>query len=146
MYQNIGLHTAEMLPKRSTDFALKYLHSAIYAHANHRLTISLIDAHLEFSSKETRDLIDIVTMLFNFIDVDAKNHPSERSIRAMKERVFCIIQSLPFQYLPKVIIVSSVHEDISKINRCPLPKRVSFTLSSITIGTNAANFDTILPR
>ena len=89
--QKIGLRPAEVLSDRHADSMLKHLHSAIDVHVNHGFTISSIDTDLEFSSIETRVLIDEVTAPFNIIDVDDKNHPAEHSISVTKELVHFIM-------------------------------------------------------
>jgi len=115
--------------------------TAVHAYTNNGFVIEIIDADLEFSSIEFRVIVDGYTVPFNILDVDLKNHPAERSIRVVKERVRCTLQSLPFSCIPKGIIVSAVYEAIEKINRLPRPRGISSTLSPLTIVTNTAKLD-----
>ena len=64
--------------------------------------MSSIDGDMEFECIETEFLVDRTQVPFNVLDPHAKNHPAERSIRTVKERVRIIIQSPPSPVSPKL--------------------------------------------
>ena len=96
---------------------------------------------MEFKLIEFWVIIDKVIVPFNILDADIKNYLAECLIQIIKEYIRYLIQSLPFEYISKAIIIGSISESLSKINLVPRENRISKTLSLLTIVANANKLD-----
>ena len=83
-------------------------------HKNNSYEVELIDSDLEF--KSVKDLIDVS---MNLTDPNDYVHPSEQSIHTVKEHLRYLLQSLPFTCGPKGIVVGTMFECASNLNRLP---------------------------
>jgi hypothetical protein len=81
---------------------------------------------MEFEKVKTElGLVDVNTTA-------AREHVAEieRGIRLLKERARCVVKSLPFQYLPKQIVIHLVYFVCMMVNAIPAAEGILQLLSS----------------
>jgi hypothetical protein len=86
---------------------------------------------MEFEKVKTElGLVDVNTTA-------AREHVAEieRGIRLLKERARCVVKSLPFQYLPKQIVIHLVYFVCMMVNAIPAAEGISQLLSPREIVT-----------
>ena len=136
MSENIGLRTSDVMPDREDPTILRFTKSIINTHHKQGFEVKTIDVDLEFDSLKEKLSIPV-----NVVDKNTHVHAVERSIRTIKERIRCTIQSLPFSCIPKLIIEGAVAEATENLNRLPRRGGVSPHLSPLTIVCNAPKLD-----
>ena len=86
---------------------------------------------MEFEKvKDELGLVDVNTTA-------AREHVAEieRGIRLLKERSRCVVKSLPFQYLPKQIVIHMVYFVCMMVNAVPAAEGISQVFSPREIAT-----------
>ena len=103
--RDIRLFTCEHVPSRTAKQLSKLFKKIVQLYARGGFIIRVILMDMEFEKvKDELGLIDVNTTA-------AREHVAEieRGIRLLKERSRCVVKSLPFQYLPKQIVIHVVY-------------------------------------
>ena len=111
---------------------LKLIWLSVKTHRYYGVNVKLIDDDLEFISIQFRMLINRVQAPWN----KTHNGLDERSITFSNEILWCAMQSLPFECVPKALIFGTVCESILIICRHPRKNGVLNILNTLTIETN----------
>ena len=110
--------------------------SAITIYTTNGFNIKNINADLEFNCLKPH-----LPVPMNIIDKDSHVHPAERSIRTVKERARCTVQSLPFSYHPFLLTAAIMYDSISNLNIFPYSNGITNDISPSTFVTGTPKRD-----
>ena len=126
MSRNIRYVTVEHITSRTVKRLCKAIVRVLRLYGRAGLTVQT--ALLDIKFEPVKD------PLLNKVVVNtsaAKEHVAEikRCIRTVKEKCRCTVSTLPFEILPKLVVINIVYHEVMWVNAFPNKKGVSETFS-----------------
>ena len=133
--RNIRFVTSERLLNQKAETILKAIQQVlnIYQIKNFKVTHLLMDGQFE----PLRNSISGLGATLNTVARDEHVPEIERHIRTLKERVRCVRNMLPFESIPKRLVIEMVYYATFWLNCFPSKEGISNSLSPRTIITGS---------
>ena len=89
--ETLGARASQVLPERFKELLLRFLQEAMIFYQQNNFNIDLIDTYIEFDS-----IKNSIGITMSIVEADSHVHLAEISTLITKERVFFLLQCLPF--------------------------------------------------
>ena len=125
--RKIKFGTIESIPNRKTHSLVAGIQhiQSLYRQAGFRVRTELMDGEFE----PCRDLVGDLGITLNITSRNEHVGDIERYIRTIKERMRCIVNTLPFTTLPPQLVIEMAKNIIFWLNAFPVADGVSTTMS-----------------
>jgi uncharacterized protein (UPF0332 family) len=136
--KHIKFGTVEVLPNRSNKTLLAGLKNVFRLYRQRGFQVTVVEADPEFAPM--KDAIagdDGLRAHLNCCSEDEHVPPIERRIRTIKERVRCIVNTVPFTYWPRTLVTQLVGACVYWLNVFPPKDGLHRTLSPRALVTGA---------
>jgi hypothetical protein len=135
--RKIKFRTVSHVSNQRKETMLREAKLAVELYRARGFNVTNIHADMEFECIQH----ELLPTFFDFTPRDAHVGEVERSIRTIKERVRSDIHAMPYQRLPKLMIIELVRRAVKVLNQFPALDGISDTLSPLNIMTGKANPD-----
>jgi hypothetical protein len=127
----IKFRTVAAIKNRTKATILTVTQTVINFYKAREFTVTRVEADQEFACIENELLLTPLNV------ADGYDHVAEveRSIRTIKERTRCLVQGLPFKYIPRIMMRAAIENANKVLNLFPAKNGVSDTMSPLTIMT-----------
>ena len=129
--RKLKFRTVSPLDKKNKPALLAGINAVLNTYAARGFDVVAIHADIQFECLKN----ELLPIRLNLTAQDDHVGEVERSIRTIKERVRADVHSMPFQRLPRLMIIELVRRSVLVLNQFPALDGVSTTLSPLTLMT-----------